>query len=173
MRRALDAVYGASGVLAGLFLVAIAVVIVAQIGARLAGLPLPGADDVAGYCLAATSFLGLAATFRRGEHIRVALLVDHVPAVLRRPLELWCLAVAGALSGYFTWYTAEMIWFSWTFNDVSQGLLPIPLWIPQSAMGLGLAVLFVALVDDLVVVLAGRPAAYRGAGRGPAPTFER
>jgi hypothetical protein len=65
-----------------------------------------------------------------------------------------------------------MVWFSYATHDVSQGLVPVPLWIPQAAMALGLATLFVALLDDLVVVLAGKAPAH-GRAHGAAPSFER
>ena len=53
--------------------------------------------------------------------------------------------------------------------------MPIPLWIPQSAMALGLAVLLLAMVDDLVAVLRGVQPSYETTGT-PAdatPGFER
>jgi len=41
---------------------------------------------------------------------------------------------------------------------MAQGLLPIPIWIPQSSFAVGAILLFVAVVDELVVVArGGRP----------------
>ena len=41
---------------------------------------------------------------------------------------------------------------------MAQGLLPIPIWIPQSSFALGSLLLLVAMVDELVIVLrGGRP----------------
>jgi hypothetical protein len=48
-----------------------------------------------------------------------------------------------------------MTWESYLLNDLSNGILPIPLWIPQSAMALGLVLLTVAMIDELVHVLGG------------------
>ena len=39
-----------------------------------------------------------------------------------------------------------MIWFSFAIGDMTQGIVPIPLWIPQSGMGLGLTLLTLALL---------------------------
>jgi TRAP-type C4-dicarboxylate transport system permease small subunit len=160
MRRALDLLYKGSGFLAGFFLVAIAVLSAAQIAARELGFAAYSYDDFAGYCLAATSFLGLAYTFRENEHIRMALLLDRTRGGPRHALELVSLTVAAFLVGYFTWYACDMTITSYRLNDMSQGLVAVPLWIPQSGMALGLAILFVATTDDLVAALRGRSTSY-------------
>ncbi|MEI8632394.1 TRAP transporter small permease subunit [Vibrio sp. PP-XX7] len=42
------------------------------------GVIIPSSDDFAGFLLAASSFLGLAYTFRAGGHIRVSLFTAHL-----------------------------------------------------------------------------------------------
>lgn len=175
MRRALEFLYRGSGLLAGFFLVAIAVLTLVQVLGRELGFGAYSFDDFAGFCLAATSFLGLAWTFRCNEHIRMTLVLHHARGAWRRALELVCLAAATFLVGVFAWHTIAMTLTSFRLHDVSQGLVAVPLWIPQSGMALGLAVLFVAIVDDLVAVLRGRTASYdaAAAARGAGPGFER
>ena len=178
MRAALDWLYRASGVLAGVFLVLIAVMTLAQIGGRLLGIAARSFDDFAGFCMAASFFLGLAATQRAGEHIRVSLLLHGLSAGGRRAMELASLAVSLFLCAYFAWYAADMTWTSHTLNDVSQGLVGVPLWIPQSGMALGLTILAIALADDLLAVIRGARASYQiaeeeKAKTGTVPSFER
>jgi TRAP-type C4-dicarboxylate transport system permease small subunit len=176
VRAALEALYRGSGHLAGFFLVAIAVLSLMQIGARLLGFAAHSFDEFAGYCMAASSFLGLAYTVRASEHIRMTLLLHHVRGRARRALETACLAAGVALAGFFAWYACDMAWFSYATHDVSQGLVPVPLWIPQSGMALGIVILLVALADDLVCALAGRPLSYDEAETrkaGALPGFER
>ena len=163
MRGALDLLYKGSGFLAGFFLVAIAVLSAAQIAARELGFAAYSYDDFAGFCLAASSFLGLAYTFRENEHIRMTLLLHHARGATRRALELVSLAVAAFLVGYFGWYACDMTVVSYRLNDVSQGLVAVPLWIPQTGMTLGLVTLFVAMTDDLVAALRGRTISYDAA----------
>lgn len=165
MRAALQLLYRGSGLLAGFFLVAIAVLSLAQIAGRELGLPASSLDEFAGYCLAAASFLGLAWTFREGEHIRMTLVVHHVRGRVRCALETATLAVAAFLVGLFTWYACDMTLTSYRLGDVSQGLVPVPLWIPQSGMTLGLAVMFIAVVDDFVQVLRGAETSFDAAAR--------
>jgi TRAP-type C4-dicarboxylate transport system permease small subunit len=176
LRAALDALYRASGVLAGFFLVCIAVMTLAQIGGRLLGFAARSYDDFAGFAMAASFFLGLAWTMRCGEHIRVSLLLEHLKGGGRRAMEIACLAVSLFLCGYFAWYTIDMTWTSYQLNDVSQGLVAVPLWIPQLAMALGLLVLAIALADDLLVALRGGVPSYEAAEAkkaGAMPLFER
>ncbi len=176
MRAALELLYKISGFLAGFFLVAIAVLTASEIVGRELGFEMRSFNDFAGFCLAATSFLGLAYTFRANEHIRMTLLLHHLRGAPRRALELASLAAATFLVGYFAWYSCVMTVVSWQIHDVSQGLVAVPLWIPQSGMALGLVVLFIAVLDDLVSALSGRPTAYEAAEArkaGAQPTFER
>jgi len=176
MRAALELLYKASGLAAGFFLVAIAVLTAAQISGRLLGLPAYSFDDFAGFSMAASSFLGLAYTLRANEHIRMTLVLHHTRPLARRALEIACLAIAAFLVGLFAWFTCDMTLTSYELNDVSQGLVPVPLWIPQSGIALGLVVLAIAFVDDLVAAVRGRPTSYATAEtqRAPeTPTFER
>ncbi|MFK7942236.1 MAG: TRAP transporter small permease [Paracoccaceae bacterium] len=155
MRRALDSLYTGAGVLSGLFLVGIAVTIIAQVVARFVGLTIDS-TETAGFCLAASTFLGLAYTLRRGGHIRVTLAIRNAGPALRRWIEIWCLAVSAASVAYFLWWSVDLVWFSWKFNEISPGLLAIPFWIPRMAMAVGALILLIALVDDLVCVIRGR-----------------
>ena len=178
MRLALDSLYRASGALAAVFLAAIAIIVLAQVGANVIdalagwltgapiGLVIPSYAEVAGFFLAASSFLALAYTLRAGGHIRVTLLLQHAHGRRRLWAEAWC-AFAGALmAAYFSWYAVGLTLESLHFGDVSTGMVPVPLWIPQAAMALGLIVLTVAMVDELVhVVRGGAPAGERQAAQ--------
>ena len=162
--------------LAGFFLVCIAVTTLAQIVGRLLGVSARSFDDFAGYAMAASFFLGLAWTMRRGEHIRVGLLLDHLGRRARRVMELICLAVSLFLCGYFAYYAVDTAWTSYQLGDVSQGLVGVPLWIPQLGMALGLVVLAISLADDVLVSIGGGSPSYNvaeAARAGTLPTFER
>lgn len=178
MRSALNAIYKGSGLLAGFFLVAIAVMSLIQICGRLLNIAASSYDEYAGYCMAASSFLGLAWTLRCNEQIRMTLVLNATKGGLRRALEILCLVVAVAMTGFFAWSAVAMTWTSHVLNDVSQGLVPITLWIPQSGMALGLVILLVAFLDDLLVVLGGGTPSYelaavKASAERQVPAFER
>lgn len=156
LRKALDLLYLGSGIVASLFLIAILALIVIQMLARWTGEVFPGAPDYAGYCMAGASFFAFAHALHRGAHIRVSILLNSVSATTRRALEIWCFGIGTAISWYVTWYSVRFVYWSWKFNDVSQGQDASPLWIPQSSMVIGMAVLAIAMTDHLLhVVFSG------------------
>lgn len=153
LRRALDGLYLLSGILAACCLVAILGLIVVQMLARWTGEVFPGAPDYAGYAMAAASFLAFANALNRGSHIRVSILLNAVPDKVRRILEIWCFGVATAVMWYFVYYAQKFVYWSWKFNDISQGQDRTALWMPQSLMLLGAGILAIALTDHLLHVI--------------------
>jgi len=159
LRRFLDRLYAGSGALAALCLAGIAVVMLAQALGREVGYLVRGADDIVAWLCAGTAFLALGHTFRRGELVRVGLLVERLPERLRRGVNIVCLAVALAFVGYMLYAVVRFVYESWKFKEVAQGLIQIPIWIPQMSFVVGALILFVAIADELVVMLrGGRPA---------------
>jgi TRAP-type C4-dicarboxylate transport system permease small subunit len=154
--RSLNAVYRVTGALAGFFLVAICAIVMAQIVARQLGTIIPSADEFAGFCLAATSFLGLAYSFRSGSHIRVTLFIQALGSTGTRVMLVLALGVATAVSGLLAYHTILMVIQNATRGEVTSGLIPIPLWLPQLGMALGIALFCVAIVEDLVNAILGR-----------------
>lgn len=155
MRKALDILYDAAGYLAAFFMVGVLAMVLASVLGRLLGFNLRGSDAYAGYCMAAASFLALAHTLKRGEHIRVSLFLERFHGRLRRPLELWSHATGTLCCALLAWYSVRLVWLSSEYHDVSQGNDATPMWIPQLAMALGAIVLLVAMVDDFARLLRG------------------
>lgn len=153
LRRVLDFLYFGAGVLAAFCLIAILLLIVAQMVARWTGEIFPGAANYAGYAMAAASFFAFANALNRGAHIRVSLLLNAVPSAFRRCLEIWCFAIAAGVMWYFTYYAYWFAYWSWKFNEVSQAQDATPMWIPQSVMVIGGGILALALTDHLIHVL--------------------
>lgn len=154
LRPWLDRLYDVCGAIAALFLIALLVVIVAQIVARWTGRQFPGSTDYAGYCMAAASFFALAHSLNRGAHIRVALFLTKLGR-WRRAGELWCFGIAAALACYFAFYAIKAVRVSYQLHDISQGQDATPLWLPQIAMAVGTTLLAVALVDKLLQIAFG------------------
>jgi TRAP-type C4-dicarboxylate transport system permease small subunit len=166
MSRVLDGLFRVCGGLAAFFLAMICVIVLAQIVGRLAGVAIPSADEFAGYCLSASSFLALGYALRRDAHIRVTLLLDRLPEGPRRGAEIFCTLAGLTVAAYLTYFTGEMIYWSITFGDLTQGIVPVPLWIPQMGMMIGTTVLTLAFLDDAVRLLTGREPAHLKAARG-------
>jgi TRAP-type C4-dicarboxylate transport system permease small subunit len=149
MRRALDLLYDGAAWLAAVAMVALLSMVLVSIGSRQLGVHVAGTDAYAGYLMAGAGFMALAHTLRRGEHIRVTLLLQALPPRARTALERVALAAAMLMAGLLAFFSARLAWQSRAFNDISTGNDATPLWIPQLGMALGTLIFFVAVVDTL------------------------
>ena len=154
-RRALDALYNGAAALAALFMVLLLVMVMLSIISRQLHFNVPGIDAYAGYMMAASGFLALAHTLKRGEHIRVTLLVGALKGSAKRAMELWALFAGWLLATLFAAYSIRLAWQSHQFHDISTSNDATALWIPQLAMAAGTCILAVALFDELVLELRG------------------
>ena len=161
MRRLLDRLYAGSGVLAALCLAAIFVVMMAQSLGREAGILVRGADDITAWLCAASAFFALGHTFRHGELVRVGLWIDYLKGRWRWLAEIFALGVTALFTTYMAWAVARFVYGSWAFHEMAQGLLQIPIWIPQMSFVLGVLIFLVAVLDELVRVLRREKPTYR------------
>ncbi|WP_439550759.1 TRAP transporter small permease [Falsiroseomonas sp.] len=160
IRRVLDATYSLAAGVAALALLGIFCVMIAQMGLREVGMQVPGSDDLSAYLCVATTFFALAATFKRGELIRVGMGIEKLSPPVRRVAEILALLIAAAVVAYITWWTAQDVMFSWEIEEVAQGTVPFLIWIPKLAMPIGAGLLLVAIIDELVIVLGGAKPTY-------------
>lgn len=170
MRRILDTLYETALWASALCLALIALMVGLQLAGRLLDdalslLHLPRTDfvilslaEISGYLLAAASFLALAPTLKAGVHIRVTMAIGVLNEPMRRVAEFFAFGLAAIAAGYMTWHFANFAYVSFRFNEVSSGVVRVPLCFPQAVMALGALVLTIALVDELVVLATrGRP----------------
>lgn len=175
MRASLDFLYKLALWAAALCLLAIAVLVGAQVigrildnalvlfGQRRYGFIILSLSEICGFLLAAASFLALAGTLKAGAHIRVTLIMGMFPAAWRHAFEVVVLAFSAMASAYTTWFSFSLARDSFRFNELSIGLLPIPLWIPQTTIVVGLAVLTIAFLDEFASVVRGGNPSFRAA----------
>jgi TRAP-type C4-dicarboxylate transport system permease small subunit len=160
MRRTLDGLYLYSGYAAGVLLVVIFGIMMYMSVGRQFGLNIPAGDDFASWAMCAMAFLGLAHTFKKGEIIRVGILLEQVTGKKRWALEVVALSIATAFVVYFTWQATIMTYDSYIFHDMAQGVVAVPLWIPQLGYCGGLTILVIALIDEMINVLKGNKPSY-------------
>lgn len=156
MRKLLDALYNGAAALAALFLIGLLVMVLLSIFGRQLNFHLPGTDAYAGYLMAASGFLALAHTLKRGEHIRVTLLLGALRGRWKKGLELWALGFSTLLSAMFAFYSCKLAWQSRLFHDISTASDATPLWIPQIGMAAGAVILTIAFLDELVLEASGK-----------------
>lgn len=151
--KGLHWIYRASGLLSAAALVAICGLILAQVVARNLGTTVRDAEEFAAWAMAAAGFLGLPYALHSGSHIRVQVAMRFLPVPLRHGVEVLATVIALGLAGYLAWFCTAFVLESWRFNEVSQGLVPVPMWIPQVPMVIGSVLLTLAFAERLVCVL--------------------
>lgn len=166
MGLVLQKLYDLCGAIAGGLILCICLLISAQILLNAFGrfspgtLPstIPSYADFSGYMLAGATFLALAHTLRAGGHIRVNLVTGRLPQQGQFVVEGIVLLLASCLVGYATWFMGGLVLESLHYGDVSNGIIPIPLWIPQIVATFGIGLLLVAIAHTFVdLVQAGKP----------------
>lgn len=153
MRRILNRIYRWCDRLASFAILLLTVIVVAQILARLGGVTVPGAHEAAEFLLASAIYLALAYTLVVGGHIRVTLILERLRSRARWWVEIWCHVISMYLIGYLAVFSVLLVVDSWQSGQKSEGLVAIPIFIPQIAMAFGVCMLFVRLLDQLVELL--------------------
>jgi TRAP-type C4-dicarboxylate transport system permease small subunit len=156
MRKLLDGIYNSAAALAALFMLGLLLMVLLSIVSRQLHFYVPGVDAYAGYLMAASGFLAMAHTLKRGEHIRVTLLLNAVRGRWKKGMELFALGMAVFLALLFAFYSCKLAWQSHVFNDMSTSSDATPLWLPQIAMAYGSVIFALAFIDEALLEIQGR-----------------
>lgn len=160
MRRFLDRLYLAAGGVGAAFIALICLLMIGQSVLREFGVKTGAVNDLVAWFCAAASFFAMAHAFKHGDFVRVTLLLERMRPPVRRVFEAVCLSIASVSVAYLAFWANKFTYDSWAFHEVAQGLLPIPIWIPQLSFALGSLLLLVAVLDELVIVLRGGKPSY-------------
>lgn len=158
MRKALDFTYLAAMYVSGVCMVGVLLAVMSNVAGRSFGFQVSGADAYAGYLAAASAFFALAHTLKRGEHIRVSIVLARARGMARKLLELWCFSAGIVICIALAVYSWRLVWLSWLFGDISQSNDATPLWIPQLSMALGCSVMLLAMLDLAVSYIRNKGA---------------
>jgi TRAP-type C4-dicarboxylate transport system permease small subunit len=160
VRRALNALYDVAAWLAAACVAGIFLLMIAQSVGRMAGWRVGGVNDVVSWFTAAAAFLAMAHAFKHGDFVRVTLLLESLGARARRAFETGALAIAALAIGYLAFWAARFTWESREFGDMAGGLVVIPIWIPQLTFVVGALLFWLAVLDELMLVLMGEKPTY-------------
>ncbi len=149
MRTVLDSLYRLSGLAGAVMLFLILSMVIAQMIARWIEVPVTGLTEIAGYCMAATSFFGLGYAFSKDAHIRVNLIIG-MKGTENRPAEIICTLAGTIIAAALAFYAIKATIVSYRFHEISQGQDAMSTWIPQISMSIGTLILLIALLDRLL-----------------------
>lgn len=152
----IDAVTRAGNLVAGLALLAILVMITAEIVSRnLMGRSLPFSWDYSAYAMGTAFMMASADALRRGAHVRVTAVLEAVPYRLSRVLEFGACLVGLAACAALAWALAEMAWLSFQRGSTSATVMRTPLAWPQGLTALGAIILTLQCAAQILRLARG------------------
>lgn len=107
-------------------------------------------DEICGYLLVAVTFLSMAVAEAHGAFHRVELIQVRLTFPARLVSQLVFDFISLAASAIVTWQLYRLAANSWHAEDVAPTPLQTPLWLPQSAMAIGMALLCFALLRTML-----------------------
>lgn len=161
--RGVDAISIGATYLAAVCLVALTILMSAQIVVSTISKIVPGVRgdipfvwEYAAYLMGTTFVLGSGMTLRAGRHIRLTILSDNGAPWFKLLLEVFAAVVALALMLYLTFSLGRA-----SLQAMITGTTSIasktPLWIPFSAFTVGSAILALQLAARLLAIAARKP----------------
>lgn len=129
-----------------LVLVALMLLVSVSVVCRLFGIAFEIAEELAGYLLAAFTFLSLAGCAVHGAYHRVELLTTRLRPRPLRILQLGFVLVSLVATLVLDWYLLTFVIGSYQSGNVAPTQLATPLWIPQIVMPLGTTLLAFGLL---------------------------
>lgn len=149
--KAIDALSGAGGWLAGILMAIAFLMAIAEIITRsFFGKTLYITDEYSGYLMAMLTFSGLAYTLRERGHIRMMFLVHVLRGRAKTVYNMICLAVGFMFCLAYTWFTWEFFWDSVVNKSQSMQLSETYLAVPQAFLPLGAIILTLQFLAEFL-----------------------
>ena len=160
-RRAVARVGTLMGYVAGWgFILCAAFITFDVVARRFFGFSSQATTELTGYTLAFGIAWTLAHTLTTRAHIRIDVLINHLPDRLRHAMHLLSLAALGVFIGFVAKGAYDLVDESILFGATDISLLRTPLWIPQGLWTFGIVVFLVLItllfIESLLLTLAGR-----------------
>jgi TRAP-type C4-dicarboxylate transport system permease small subunit len=145
-------------------LLAMVVLISAEVGARSVGFSFEFVDEIGGYLLSALTFLSLPVALVGGAYHKVEYVRQRLGRNNRAVVAIAFTLLSLLFAAVLLWQLWRLVYRSLASNVVAPTILGTPLWLPQSAMLIAVA----CLIFSLLRVLLAEVQALRGtaAGRG-------
>jgi TRAP-type C4-dicarboxylate transport system permease small subunit len=140
-----------SETICALFLIASIVLIAAEAIARnVFATSFQITDEVCGYLLVALTFLSMSVAEAHGAFHRVELVQARLSFAARLISQMVFDFISLIVSALVTWQLYRLAANSWRAEDVAPTPLHTPLWLPQSAMAIGMLLLCLALIRTML-----------------------
>jgi len=141
-----------SGIIAALLIFLIAVMVSLSIGGRYIMIPIHWIEPFSVYFFIAASYMAAAYAMYKVEHIKVDILINQFSMKTKKVLECFLMAVSLVFFIYLTKYSWVMAHSSYVKNSKDLSIIQIPIWIPQSFLVIGSALLCLAIIRHLLLL---------------------
>jgi TRAP-type C4-dicarboxylate transport system permease small subunit len=159
LNRGIDGLARLMGACAGWLFIGCACFITFDVIARrFFGFSTQSSIELSGYMLAIGITWGLASALEGRAHVRIDVLIQRVPAGIRRYLHWIALAMLAVFAGFLVYGAWQTFAESWEFKATDNSLIKTPLIIPQGLWLIGLAVfslMAVLRVLEVALLLPG------------------
>jgi TRAP-type C4-dicarboxylate transport system permease small subunit len=128
------------------------------IARRFFGFSSQSTTEVTGYALAFGISWALGHALAARAHVRIDVVINHLPARVRYPLHVLSLAALAVFVGFIAFGAYRLFDESLLFRATDISLLRTPLWIPQGLWAFGIAaflMLILAMLIESLLLLAG------------------
>jgi len=123
-----------------------------QVFARLSHISTKGIVELGGYLLTWLSFLGIAYGLRKGRHIRVDIIYEHVSKKIQTIFLIIGNSICVVFSLIITWEGIKLIRMFYEIKEYSL-ILRIPLYIVYIAMPIGMILFAVEAIREIVLTV--------------------
>ena len=155
IRRVTDRLLTGMGLTCGVLFLALGFFITIDVLGRKSGLfGTRVTDEIGGYFLALAGSWGLAYALRMDAHVRIDVLLPHMPRRLRAFMDFLAMAFMALFAFLISAKLWQMVSQSIEYKSTSNSYLLAPLWIPQSLLALGFSALAFTAVFTLVLTWA-------------------
>jgi TRAP-type C4-dicarboxylate transport system permease small subunit len=141
--------------LAYAFIVAVGLNFFNVVGRYGLGISILSADELQIFIMIFMAFLGAAVVAWRGQHLRMDVLVNALPAPLRQLVRIVELVVIVVLASFVLWNSTYYANQMFNFGRVSD-MGRVPMWIPHGAVAAGFGLIGFVACLRLVQILTER-----------------
>lgn len=154
--RWIDATSYLGGVLAAICLVILSAIIVLEVVMRyLFNAPTTWVGEMSIYLCMAIGFLALAYGLQTDSHFSITNITERLTPKNRTRLKVFTDFVGFLYSSTFVYKGIGMAKFAYDMEDVSSGMLAVPLWIPCALVPIGGLLLALQFINKLAEDVQG------------------
>jgi TRAP-type C4-dicarboxylate transport system permease small subunit len=122
------------------------------VGRRVFHVSSKATDEFGGYALLFGGMLALAFALTTGAHVRIDVLMPHIPPWARAVLNYAALVTMTLFATIIAYYVWKLTLESWAMDARAMSYLRTPLVVPQAALAIGFSVL---ALHGAVIFLVG------------------